>query len=88
MKKLTDLPAWERLFKRIVWSQLAGTEGKTVLDFGSGEGITADHFAENNNVTAVDGDKITAEPSTTMITHRSSGMLLHWHSFRIIVSTL
>ncbi len=44
MKKLTDLPAWERLFKRIVWSQLAGTEGKTVLDFGSGEGITADHF--------------------------------------------
>ncbi len=54
MKKLTDLPAWERLFKRIVWSQLAGTEGKTVLDFGSGEGITADHFAENNNVTAVE----------------------------------
>ena len=60
MKKLTDLPAWERLFKRIVWSQLAGTEGKTVLDFGSGAGITANHFAANNQVTAI-------EPSEDML---------------------
>lgn len=50
MHDITDLPAWERLFKKIVWKQLGDMEGKKILDFGSGEGIMAYHFAEKNDV--------------------------------------
>ena len=46
MHDITDLPARERLFKKIVWKQLGDMEGKKIFDFGSGEGITANHFAE------------------------------------------
>lgn len=54
MKSITELPAWERLFKRIVWEQIGDIQGKYILDFGSGEGITADHFAKDNTVVAVE----------------------------------
>ena len=54
MRKLTDLPAWDRLFRKIVWAQLGEIRGRRVLDFGSGEGITADHYAADNDVTAVE----------------------------------
>ncbi len=57
MHDITDLPAWERLFKEIVWKQLGDMEGKKILDFGSGEGITANHFAEKNDVTAIEPSK-------------------------------
>lgn len=60
MHNLTDLQSWERLFKRIVWAQLGDIKGKKILDFGSGEGITACHFAADNEVTAV-------EPSAEML---------------------
>ena len=60
MRDIKDLPAWERLFKKIVWNQLGDVENKDILDFGSGEGITADHFAEFNYVIAV-------EPSEDML---------------------
>lgn len=40
MHKITELSAWERLLKRIVSKQLGDIEGKRILDFGSGEGIT------------------------------------------------
>ena len=63
MRELTELPAWERLLKKIVWAQLGDIRGKTILDFGSGEGVTANHFAENNNVVAV-------EPSEDMLVNR------------------
>ena len=53
MHKITELPAWERLFKRIIWKQLGGIKGKKILDFGSGEGITANHFAKDNEVVAL-----------------------------------
>ena len=46
MHSITELPAWERRFKKIVWEQLGDLAGKKILDFSSGEGITADHFAE------------------------------------------
>lgn len=62
MHDITDLPAWERLFKKIVWKQLGDMEGKKILDFGSGEGITANHFAEKNDVTAI-------EPSEKMLSN-------------------
>lgn len=54
MRSITELPAWERLFKRIVWQQIGDLQGKYILDFGSGEGITADHFAKDNTVVAVE----------------------------------
>ena len=57
MHDITDLPTWERLFKKIVWKQLGDMEGKKILDFGSGEGITANHFAEKNDVTAIEPSK-------------------------------
>ena len=62
MHDITELPAWERLFKKIVWEQIGDLEGKKVLDFGSGEGITANHFAEKNVVTAI-------EPSEEMLSN-------------------
>ncbi len=63
MHKITDLPAWERLFKKIVWAQLGDLHEKIILDFGSGEGVTANHFAENNHVVAI-------EPSEEILSNR------------------
>lgn len=60
MRSLLELPALDRLFKRIVWQQMGDISGKRILDFGSGEGITADHFAANNEVIAI-------EPSEDML---------------------
>ena len=54
MRHLTELPAWERLFKKIVWKQMGDISDKYILDFGSGEGITANHFAKDNKVIAVE----------------------------------
>ena len=62
MHDVKELPAWERLFKKIVWNQLGDLEGKKILDFGSGEGITANHYAGNNYVTAI-------EPSEEMLSN-------------------
>ena len=63
MRELAELPAWERLFKKIVWAQLGDIREKRILDFGSGEGITANYYAKNNNVVAV-------EPSEEMLSNR------------------
>ena len=60
MHSIAELPPWERLFKRVVWRQMGGIEGRRVLDFGSGEGVTANHFAEKNEVIAI-------EPSEAML---------------------
>ncbi len=54
MRNVKDLPAWERLFKKIVWKQLGDIKNKDILDFGSGEGITADYLAGSNRVTAIE----------------------------------
>ena len=54
MRDIKDLPPWERLFKKIVWKQLGDIKDKDILDFGSGEGVTADHFSESNNVVAIE----------------------------------
>jgi 2-polyprenyl-3-methyl-5-hydroxy-6-metoxy-1,4-benzoquinol methylase len=62
MHDIIELPAWERLFKKIVWKQLGNIEGKKILDFGSGEGITPNYFAEKNDVTAI-------EPSEEMLSN-------------------
>ena len=54
MHKIIELRGWERLLKKIIWAQLGEIKGKEILDFGSGEGITANHFAKNNNVVAIE----------------------------------
>lgn len=63
MHKITELPAWERLLKKIVWAQLGDIQEKNILDFGSGAGVTANHFADRNTVVAI-------EPSEEMLRDR------------------
>lgn len=53
---------WGKLFYNIIWHNLK-FEGKHVLDFGSGFGITADYLATKNDVVAV-------EPNEDMIAYR------------------
>ena len=43
--------------KRIVWLQMGTLQGKRILDFGSGAGITANYFARENEVIAVEPSK-------------------------------
>lgn len=52
-----ELPPWEMLMKRIVWLQMGTLQGKRILDFGSGSGITANYFARENEVIAVEPSK-------------------------------
>ena len=63
MQNITELPAWEQILKKIIWKQLGEIRGKTILDFGSGEGISADHFAKENRVIAIEPDKDMLEQS-------------------------
>ncbi len=53
---------WGKLFYKLVWHNIDCNE-KKILDFGSGFGITADYFAKNNEVTAI-------EPNEEMLKHR------------------
>ena len=57
---LNQLPVWEKLAKVIIWKQIGELKGKTILDFGSGTGITPNHYATDNKVIAV-------EPSEEML---------------------
>ena len=57
---------WSTMYYRLVWAQLADaieTKNLKILDFGSGFGTTANHFAKNNDVTAI-------EPNMEMIVER------------------
>lgn len=45
---------WGRLFYQIVWTQTGPVRNCSILDYGSGFGITADHFAAENTVTAIE----------------------------------
>lgn len=56
---------WGQLFYDLVWDQLPYA-GQTILDFGSGFGLTAAHLAEHNQVTAI-------EPNADMLAHRAPG---------------
>lgn len=53
---------WGRLFYRLVWHNLEFKDRK-ILDFGSGFGITSNHLAKSNAVTAV-------EPNVELLEHR------------------
>jgi S-adenosylmethionine-dependent methyltransferase len=54
---IDNIAPWELLQKKITWEQLKFIHGKRVLDFGSGNGITADHFAIDNEVIAIEPDE-------------------------------
>lgn len=51
------ISVWERLQKEMTWAQIGAVKGKRILDFGSGNGMTANHYAENNEVIAVEPDE-------------------------------
>lgn len=51
-----SMGTWEYLMKQLTWRQLTFVRGMRVLDFGSGEGHTAEHLAGWNSVTAVEPD--------------------------------
>lgn len=48
------LHPWEALMKRMVWRQLGDISSQRILDFGSGNGVTACHFACSNEVVAIE----------------------------------
>lgn len=48
---------WEKLQKEMTWNQIGELSGKRILDFGSGNGMTADHYAKNNEVIAIEPDE-------------------------------
>ena len=60
---IRDLPAWDAMLKLMTWSQLGDISGKKILDFGSGTGVNASHYAAENEVVAV-------EPSSEEVSRR------------------
>lgn len=60
---MLNVGPWELLQKQMIWQQLSFVHNKKVLDFGSGLGITANHFAADNEVVAI-------EPSDDRIQNR------------------
>ena len=55
---------WGRMFYRLAWHGLE-FKNKKILDFGSGLGVTSNHLAKSNDVTAV-------EPNSELIEHGRS----------------
>ncbi len=60
---LEKLSEWELLFKKILWQQLGDIHNKKILDYGSGLGVTANYYAKDNEVVAI-------EPSVDSINDR------------------
>ena len=51
---INSLPPWELLLKRILWTQIGQLHDQRILDFGSGIGVTANYYAAENDVVAVE----------------------------------
>jgi ubiquinone/menaquinone biosynthesis C-methylase UbiE len=56
---------WGTMIYRIVWAQIGDLKNLNILDFGSGFGLTANHFSQYNKVVAI-------EPNTEMTDARIS----------------
>lgn len=54
---MREIAPWELLQKKMLWGQLEFVQNKRVLDFGSGNGISADYFAQGNEVIAIEPDE-------------------------------
>jgi len=52
-----NIAPWELLQKKMTWEQLKYIHNKRVLDFGSGNGMTSNHFAIDNEVIAIEPDE-------------------------------
>jgi S-adenosylmethionine-dependent methyltransferase len=52
-----SIAPWELLQKKMTWEQLKFVQNKRILDFGSGNGMTADYFAIDNEVIAIEPDE-------------------------------
>lgn len=52
-----SIAPWELLQKKMVWEHLKFIRNQRVLDFGSGTGMTANHFAKGNEVIAIEPDE-------------------------------
>lgn len=60
-KEYIEMP-WGRLFYRVAHAHIGDLSDLDILDFGSGFGVTANHFAAKNNLTAVEpNSEMTAE---------------------------
>lgn len=62
---MRQLSPWEYLMKQLTWRKLRHIRGLRVLDFGSGDGVTADYMAQWNDVTAI-------EPDAAAVANRSA----------------
>lgn len=62
---INDISVWEKLQKLLTWEQIGEFKGKKVLDFGSGNGITASHYGAENQVTAIELDEETVKNRCT-----------------------
>lgn len=51
---MEQLMTWEKLLKRILWQQIGEIKGKTILDYGSGLGVTANKYAKDNQLVAIE----------------------------------
>ncbi len=52
-KEYIETP-WGRLFYRVAHAHIGDLQGLDILDFGSGFGVTASHYAVKNNLIAVE----------------------------------
>lgn len=52
---------WSVMYYKMIWEQLPKMVDSKILDFGSGLGITANHLAGNNEVTAIEPNADMAE---------------------------
>lgn len=77
MKDITDwrlnmheITPWELLLKTMIWNQISFIKNKRVLDFGSGIGLTANHLAADNIVTAIEPNKDSVNGRITENTYK------------------
>ncbi len=66
---INDISVWEKLQKLLTWEQIGQINGKRILDFGSGNGITASYYGAKNQVTAIEPDKETIKDRCTENTY-------------------
>ena len=45
------------LFYEMVWEQIGDVSGLKILDFGSGFGVSANHYAKDNKVIAIEPNR-------------------------------
>lgn len=49
-----ELSVWDLLAKKLIFEQIGPLGGLDILDFGSGDGAEANHFARDNRVIAIE----------------------------------